>query len=346
MSTAQYDQPYPKQGGTPDPAGNTGCRENSFEAVGNDADRVEFRFRDANNRLDLKCARTSVPGTWLTVSHISGPTLIRTIQDVRSARARVEGPEQTEQFAQLAAVHQDWWTARVASSQEEVGARVEFVGDLEQGNFHVIAMSSLLPRMSEVVPIGALAEMQHDRVVRPAPLGPLALTGEAWLHAAEDVEKAATPTSSGDQIAVTDRTSRELDLRSFVHGLPGASGHVVDEDRDLARRDLRHSSPQNCSPTWWRRGGSTRARQRSRRWTNQGSKMITRSARRPCKFLSQRRSQSPQVHLVQLRVSQLKGQHRRRGQCSLLHQPRKPWVQSQGSEIEEEAIEFEIGICF
>ena len=35
---------------------------------GNDADRVEFRFRDANNRLDLKCGRTSVPGTWLTVS--------------------------------------------------------------------------------------------------------------------------------------------------------------------------------------------------------------------------------------------------------------------------------------
>ena len=71
---------------------------------------------DANNRLDLKCARTSVPGTWLTVSHISGPTLIRTIQDVRSARARVEGPEQTEQFAQLAAIHQDWWTARVGGS--------------------------------------------------------------------------------------------------------------------------------------------------------------------------------------------------------------------------------------
>ena len=215
------------------------CNRASDEAVGNDADRVEFRFRDANNRLDLKCARTSVPGTWLTVSHISGPTLIRTIQDVRSARARVEGPEQTEQFAQLAAVHQDWWTARVASSQEEVGARVEFVGDLEQGNFHVIAMSSLLARMSEVVPIGALAEMQHDRVVRPAPLGPLALTGDAWLHAAEDVERAATPRSSGDQIAVTDRTSRELDLRSFAHGLPGTSGHVVDEDRDLTRRDRR-----------------------------------------------------------------------------------------------------------
>ena len=80
---------------------------------------------------------------------------------------------------------------------------------------------------------------KDEWLVRPAPLGPLALTGEAWLHAAEDVEKAATPRSSGDQIAVTDRTSRELDLRSFAHGLPGTSGHVVDEDRDLARRDRR-----------------------------------------------------------------------------------------------------------
>ena len=48
----------------------------SAEGYGNDADRVEFRFRDANNRIDLKCGRTSVPGTWLSVSHISGEALI------------------------------------------------------------------------------------------------------------------------------------------------------------------------------------------------------------------------------------------------------------------------------
>ena len=79
------------------------CNRSSPDAMGNDADRVEFRFCDANNRLDLKCQRTSVPGTWLTVSHISGPTLIQTIQNVRQAGARVEGPEHTEQFGQLAA---------------------------------------------------------------------------------------------------------------------------------------------------------------------------------------------------------------------------------------------------
>ena len=202
---------------------------------------MPIRFRDANNdnRLDLKCARTSVPGTWLTVSHISGPTLIDAIRNVRMQRARVEGPEQTEQFAQLAAIHQDWWYARVAASPEEVGARVEFVGDLEEGNFHVIAMSSLLARNSEVVPTVALAEMQHDRVVRPAPVGPMALTGNAWLHAAEEVERGSTPRAAEYQIEVRDRTSRELDLRSFSQSQPGTSGHFVDEDRDLARRDRR-----------------------------------------------------------------------------------------------------------
>ena len=35
------------------------CNRSSEDAMGNDADRGEFRFRDANNRLDLKCARIS-----------------------------------------------------------------------------------------------------------------------------------------------------------------------------------------------------------------------------------------------------------------------------------------------
>lgn len=102
------------------------CQRASEDAVGNDADRLEFRYRDSNNRIDLKCSRTSVPGTWLTVSHISGPTLISAIRSVRENRARVEGPEQTEQFAQLAAVHQGWWNRSIAASEEQVGSLVVF----------------------------------------------------------------------------------------------------------------------------------------------------------------------------------------------------------------------------
>ena len=77
----------------------------SGEAFGNDADRVDFRYRDANNRIDLKCGRASVPQTWLTISHISGPSLIRMINDGRAQGARIEGPQHIEQFAQLAAIH-------------------------------------------------------------------------------------------------------------------------------------------------------------------------------------------------------------------------------------------------
>ena len=48
VSTAQYDQSYPKQGGTPDPAGNTGCRENSFDDEAGLQRRQDAldRFRD------------------------------------------------------------------------------------------------------------------------------------------------------------------------------------------------------------------------------------------------------------------------------------------------------------
>ena len=63
--------------------------------------------------------------------------------------------------------------------------------------------------------------------------------GIAWLHAAEEVERGSTPRAAEYQIEVRDRTSRELDLRSFSQSQPGTIGHFVDEDRDLARRDRR-----------------------------------------------------------------------------------------------------------
>ena len=143
------------------------------DSYGNDADRIEFRYRDANNRMDLKCSRTSVPGTWLTVSHISGPTLVQTITSVRSQRARVEGPEQTEQFAQLAAVHQAWWESSVAQDETQVGSYVVFVGGLDEKNFHVQSRAKLMRRAPEVVGQQALAAMHHrPEDARPAPIGP------------------------------------------------------------------------------------------------------------------------------------------------------------------------------
>ena len=216
------------------------CQRSSEDAMGNDADRIEFRFRDANNRIDLKRSRTSVPGTWLTVSHISGPTLIRTIQSVRENRARVEGPEQTEQFAQLAAIHENWWRSSVSQDENEVGCFVEFVEGLDHGNFHVQTRSKLMVRELQIVAKKALAEMQHSGGVT-APSGPPALTGDAWLRSAAQAREDGDDQTGMALISVQQRAGRELNQRSFdtQHDREGRGGHVVDEERDRARRDRR-----------------------------------------------------------------------------------------------------------
>ena len=215
------------------------CRRDSDDAVGNDADRIEFRYRDSNNRIDLKCSRTSVPGTWLTVSHISGPALVGTIMHVRTQGARVEGPEQTEQFGQLAAIHKGWWEKSIASSEKDVGSYVVFVGELEEGNFHVQTRSKLMVRENEVVARQALAMMQHDAGVR-APAGPPALTQDAWFTAATEA-RVGQPALTGEAEAIiSQQAGVELNQRSFAfHRDQGTRGHVEDPERDLARSDRR-----------------------------------------------------------------------------------------------------------
>lgn len=191
--------------------------------------------------MDLKCSRTSVPGTWLTVSHISGPTLIRTITSVRENKARVEGPEQTEQFAQLAAVHEGWWRSSVAQTEDAVGCLVVFVEGLEEGNFHVQARSKLLVRAPEVVNPKALAEMNHIET-KPAPIGPPSLTAEAWLTSRDAVQDAPQDPEEANVtvVAVRRQTGVELNQRSFSTrqislSSAGVAGHVEDADRDRAR---------------------------------------------------------------------------------------------------------------
>ena len=151
----------------------------SQEGYGNDADRVEFRFRDANNRLDLKCGRTSVPGTWLTVSHISGPALINTIQTCRSQRARVEGPDHVQQFAQLSALISPWYNDAIANEDGVVGTTTDQF-PVERGNFHLRARSKLKVTPLTFVRQEALAHRSHDAGNElTARRGPPALMEEA-----------------------------------------------------------------------------------------------------------------------------------------------------------------------
>jgi len=220
----------------------------SVDAVGNDADRVEFRYRDSNNRIDLKCSRTSVPATWLTVSHISGPTLIQTITRCREQRARVEGPEQTEQFAQLAAAHQGWWHEAVTLDPNQAGVRATFVGGLAPGNFHVQTESKLYVREPEVVATRALAEMTHDGgAIAAVPRGPPALSQGAWSAAAESANALADIPSTMGLVSVRRQAQDELDTRTFSSAVDEINydqdeeeenrGHVPDAARDQARED-------------------------------------------------------------------------------------------------------------
>ena len=211
--------------------------QDTEDAYGNDADRLEFRYRDANNRMDLKCSRTSVPGTWLTVSHISGPTLIQTIQSVRSQRARVEGPEQTEQFAQLAAVHEGWWNDSVAQTEAEVGSYVVFVGLLAEDNFHVQCRARFMRRNLEMVATEALATMTHQPGEgRLAPVGPPTLTNEAWAE--EAPMAAAIADQQGGVLPADRRAGAELAQRTLartqetVVSEAGMRGHVENPARD------------------------------------------------------------------------------------------------------------------
>ncbi|CAE7940565.1 unnamed protein product, partial [Symbiodinium necroappetens] len=193
----------------------------SQEGYGNDSDRVEFRFRDANNRINLKCGRTSVPGTWLTVSHISGPALINTIQACRNQRARVEGPDHVQQFAQLSAVIVPWYNDAMANTEGLVGTSTAPGGE------------------GELPPSCSLGnELAAQR-------GPPALMEEAAKQAVRQLGSSTTaaltnmPTSA--QQAYDQRVSV---INPVLEGEVPPDDHVeeyIEEARDRLRADMRFS---------------------------------------------------------------------------------------------------------
>ena len=134
----------------------------SPESLGNDADRVEFRFRDANNRIDLKCGRVSVPGTWLAVSHISGPALINTIERCRGQRARVEGPDQVQQFAQMATIFAPWFRNSETTEDHQTGVLACHFEMLNPADFHLRARSKLRIMAPHYVDQAAIAHRSHE----------------------------------------------------------------------------------------------------------------------------------------------------------------------------------------
>ena len=127
----------------------------SADSIGMDADRIEFRFRSAGDALDLSCSQIVAPATWLVVSRVSGPTLIKNAHWCRQHYARIEGPDQTMQLSQLAGIHAHWTASIEAASEYETGPRV---GAVEVGshasNVHLTCESPLFKAPKVLVPIG------------------------------------------------------------------------------------------------------------------------------------------------------------------------------------------------
>ena len=99
----------------------------SEDAFGLDADRLEFRFLSAGDRLDVAASTCAVPPSWLVVSRVSGPTLIRNANWCRSKYARIESLDQALQLAQLASIHAHWTVNVEAAREDDTGPRISAV---------------------------------------------------------------------------------------------------------------------------------------------------------------------------------------------------------------------------
>ena len=158
----------------------------SADSIGVDADRLEFRFRSAGDDVDLACSQITVPSTWLTLSRVSGPTLVQNAKWCRDRHARVEGPDQTMQMSQLAGIHAHWTAATEALTLTDTGPRVGAVAvDTHQNNFHLTCEDPLFQAQKVIVPKEAIALQVHDPelekkalVVPPVLGGPVAIPAD------------------------------------------------------------------------------------------------------------------------------------------------------------------------
>ena len=135
----------------------------SPDAFGMDADRLEFRFLSAGDRLDVACSTMEVPPSWLVASRVSGPTLIKNVRWIREHGARVECTDQALQLSQLAAVHAHWTAATEAQDEGDTGPRVSAIAvESNPINLHLVSESPLFRKDRTIVKAEALALQCHD----------------------------------------------------------------------------------------------------------------------------------------------------------------------------------------
>ena len=184
----------------------------SPDAFGLDADRLEFRYYSGSDRLNVACSTCSVPPTWLVVSRVSGPTLIKNAQWCRDHYARIESPDQNLHLSQLASVHAHWTVSVEAAEEEETGPRISAVAvESNPKNMHLISEAPLFRKDKVIVAREALAVQAHDAkeeiksaVLPPIaggpavqPAGPAAVQMKALTGATRSHEAPLTPVIEG-----------------------------------------------------------------------------------------------------------------------------------------------------
>ena len=104
-----------------------------------------------------------MPPSWLVVSRVSGPNLIKNARWCRDHYARVESPDQQLQLSQLASVHAHWTASTEAPSEDETGPRISAVAvESKSANVHLICESPLFRKARVNVAKEALALQSHD----------------------------------------------------------------------------------------------------------------------------------------------------------------------------------------
>ena len=124
----------------------------SADAFGQDADRLEFRFYSAGDRLDVACSTCAAPPSWLIMSRVSGPTLIKNASWCRNHMATIEGPDQALQLSQLASIHAHWTAEMECRSEEDTGPRIFAIAvESNPNNLHLISECPLFRKQQAIV---------------------------------------------------------------------------------------------------------------------------------------------------------------------------------------------------
>ena len=116
----------------------------------------------------------AAPPSWLVVSRVSGPTLIKNASWCRQQAARIECPDQQLQLSQLANIHAHWTAAIDAGTEEETGPRIGAIAvESHPENLHFTCESPLYKAGRHTVEIEALALNLHNKQVEATVAPPI-----------------------------------------------------------------------------------------------------------------------------------------------------------------------------